>query len=232
VVVRTFRTMKHLRVTVAVDPDRAPPFFTLLADSPSVTETRLLEWNEARPELATMLYAVHGDPTEFEESAPDTPGVESVTLSEPADGWTYVLLEARPRETPLFAAVHEARARGGLVVRKPVVFRDSAMSYRLFGESAAIQAALERAPDAMDVRVEEIATLRGDHDRPGATLSDRQRAAVLAAVELGYYDHPRGATHADVAERLDCTPGTAGEHLRKAEAKLVTGAVDAFGRDY
>jgi predicted DNA binding protein len=220
--------MKHLRVTVAVDPERAPPFFTLLADSPSITETRLLEWNEARPDLATMLYAVRGDPAVL-TAATETRGIVSVRTSATENGWTYVLLEARPRETPLFAAVHEARARGGLVVRKPVVFRDCTMSYRLFGESAAIQAAIERAPDVMDVRVEEIATLRGDHDRPGATLSDRQRAAVVAAVELGYYDHPRDATHADVADRLDCAPGTAGEHLRKAEAKLVTGALEEFG---
>jgi predicted DNA binding protein len=221
--------MKRLRLTVSVDPERAPPFFELLANSQSIAETRLLEWNEARPEHATMLYAVDGDPTEFERSAPDTPGVESVTLSEPADGWTYALLEARPRETPVFATVHEARARGGIVVRKPVVFRDSTMFCRVFGESAAIQATVEGVPDAMDVRVDEIATLRGDHGRPTAELSARQRAAVAAAVELGYYEHPRRATHADVADHLDCAAGTAGEHLRRAEAKLVTGALDSFG---
>jgi hypothetical protein len=221
--------MKRLRLTVSVDPDRAPAFFELLANSPSVTETRLLEWNEARPERATMLYAIHGDPTEFERSAPETPGVESVTLSERAGEWTYALLEARPRETPVFATVHEARARGGIVVRKPVVFRESAMVCRVFGESAAVQATVDGVPDAMAVRVDEVATLRGDHGRPTAALSARQRAAVTAAVELGYYDTPRSATQADVAERLDCAAGTAGEHLRKAEAKLVAGALDSFG---
>lgn len=223
--------MKRLRVTVSVDPDRAPPFFDLLANSAAITETRLLEWNEARPERATMLYAVHGDPTEFAASATDTPGIESVALSRTVDEWTYVLLEARPRKTPLFAAVNEARARGGVVVRKPVVFRDSAMSCRVFGESAAIQATFERVPDAMDVRVDGVATLRGDHGRPTAALSERQREAVATAVDLGYYDHPRDATHADVADRLDCAAGTASEHLRKAEAKLVTAALGGVGTD-
>ncbi|PSP55025.1 hypothetical protein BRC74_00310, partial [Halobacteriales archaeon QH_7_68_42] len=85
------------------------------------------------------------------------------------------------------------------VVRKPVVFRDCAMSYRLFGEAASIQAALERVPDAMDVDIEAVGTLRG----------------------------AREATHADVAERLGCAPGTASEHLRKAEAKLVDAACGA-----
>jgi hypothetical protein len=220
--------VKRLRVTVAVDPDRAPPFFDLLANSAAIAETRLLEWNEARPERATMLYAVRGDPAEFADSATETRGIESVELSETVDEWTYVLLEARPRETPLFAAVNEARARSGIVVRKPVVFRDSAMSCRVFGDAAALQATFAGLPDAMTVRVDGIATLRGDHGRPTAALSDRQRAAVAAAVELGYYDLPREVTHADVAERMNCAPGTASEHLRKAEAKLVTAALDAF----
>ena len=50
---------------------------------------------------------------------------------------------------------------------------------------------------------------------------------VAAARDLGYYDLPREATHADVAERLGCAPGTASEHLRKAEAKLVDVACGA-----
>jgi predicted DNA binding protein len=221
--------MKRLRVSAAVDPDRAPPFFRLLADADAVTETRLLEWNEARPERATMLYGIHGDPSEFAASATETPGVESVELSRTVDRWTYALLEARPRETPLFATVNEARARGGLVVRKPVVFRDSVMTCRVFGESEAVQSTLESLPDAMDVRIDEVATLRGDHGRPTASLSTRQREALLVADELGYYDQPRGATHADVADRLGCATGTAGEHLRKAEATLVADAIASLG---
>jgi predicted DNA binding protein len=56
-------------------------------------------------------------------------------------------------------------------------------------------------------------------------LSDRQREAVRAALDIGYYDQPRGATHEDVAAALDCAPSTASEHLRKAEAELVRAAM-------
>lgn len=56
---------------------------------------------------------------------------------------------------------------------------------------------------------------------PATTLSERQREALRAALELGYYDTPREATHADVAAELDCAPNTASEHLQKGEAKLV-----------
>nr|WP_276252178.1 helix-turn-helix domain-containing protein [Halomicroarcula sp. SHR3] len=45
---------------------------------------------------------------------------------------------------------------------------------------------------------------------------------------MGYYDQPRGATQADVAEVLDCSPQTAGTHLRKAESKVMRAVLAAF----
>lgn len=53
-------------------------------------------------------------------------------------------------------------------------------------------------------------------------LSDRQREALLAALDLGYYEHPRAATQEDIASRLGCEANTASEHLQKAEAKVLT----------
>jgi len=90
--------MKHLRVTVSVDPGRAPAFFTLLADSATIEEARLLEWNEARPERATMCYAVRGDPTELARSATETPGVDSVLiLSDTSDATASVTISGSSR---------------------------------------------------------------------------------------------------------------------------------------
>jgi len=220
--------MKHLRVTVAVDPERAPPFFTLLADSPSITETRLLEWNEARPDLATMLYAVRGDPAVL-TAATETRGIVSVRTSATENGWTYVLLEARPRETPLFAAIHRATTHPGLVIRTPIVYRDGNMTAHVVGDPAPLQRALDAAPDGVTVQIDEIGRVRGARDDPATTLSDRQREAVAIALELGYYERPRTATQADVAAALGCTPQTAGEHLNAAEAKCVRAVLDEFG---
>jgi predicted DNA binding protein len=59
-------------------------------------------------------------------------------------------------------------------------------------------------------------------------LSDRQREALEVAVELGYYDTPREATHTDIAAELDCAPNTASDHLQKGEAKLVRAGLTAF----
>jgi predicted DNA binding protein len=53
-------------------------------------------------------------------------------------------------------------------------------------------------------------------------LTERQREALTAAVTHGYYDIPREADHEDVAAAMDCAPSTASEHLRKAEAMVMT----------
>lgn len=42
-------------------------------------------------------------------------------------------------------------------------------------------------------------------------LTARQQEVLAVAVERGYYDDPRGATHADIADELGLAPATVGE---------------------
>ncbi|QPV61491.1 helix-turn-helix domain-containing protein [Halosimplex litoreum] len=221
--------MKRLRVTAAVDGERAPAFYTMLADAPGIAETQLLEWNATPDPVETVLFAVRGDAEPFAAAAPELDGIESVRLSPAGGPWTYALVEVRPRATAMFAAVREARTRSGLVVRKPIVYRDGDMRFRVVGDGDALGAALAEAPDAMDVTVEAVGAFRGVLDHPASRLSDRQREALAVAQDLGYYERPREATHADVAAALDCAPSTASRHLQAAEAKLVDAAMDEFG---
>ncbi|MFC6973551.1 helix-turn-helix domain-containing protein [Halomicroarcula sp. GCM10025709] len=223
--------MKHLQVTVQVDDDHAPEFFELLADSPAVTEARLVDWSMTAGDQSTLLYTIDGDPTTFAERATDTEGIDSVELSETTQGRTYVLVVMRPRETPLFAAIQRASTQPGLIVRKPIVYRDGTMSARVVGDASPLQRALDAAPDGVEVRIDEIGRLQWHADDPVVGLSDRQREAVTVALELGYYNQPRGATHEDVAAELGCAPPTASDHLQKAEANIVRAVMDEFGID-
>lgn len=222
--------MKHLRATARVDTERAPSFFTLLATDAAVEEARILSVNTTPDGSETMLIAIDGDPSTFADRATETTGVESVTLSGTRNDRTFALVVMRPLETPMFDAIHRAAAAPGIVALKPIVYRDGRMYGRAVGDPQALQRGLETVPEAIDVRIDEIGRFRGELDDPRMRLSERQREAVDAALELGYYDQPRGATHEDVAERLDCAPQTASDHLQKAEAKLVRAAMDQFGR--
>jgi predicted DNA binding protein len=223
------RDVKHLRVTVHVEEDRAPEFFELLATSPAISEARLVDWSMTADEQTTLLYTVEGDPATFAERATETAGIDSVELSETARGRTYALVVMRPMETPLFGAIHRASAHAGIIIRKPIVYRNGTMSARVIGDSTVLQAALESAPGGVDVQIDEIGRPQGYADDPVARLSDRQREAVAVALELGYYNQPRGATHEDVAAELGCAPPTASDHLQKAEAKIVRVVMDEFG---
>ncbi|WP_246989429.1 helix-turn-helix domain-containing protein [Halorientalis marina] len=223
--------MKHLRVTVHVDDDYTPEFFELLADSPAIAEARLVDWSMTASEQSTLLYIVDGDPTPFAEQAANTAGIDSVELSDTKQGRTYVLVVMRPLETPMFAAIHRASTQAGLIVRKPIIYRDGTMSARVVGDAGALQRALEAAPDGVEVQIDTISQFYGHTDDPVVGLSDRQREAVAVALELGYYNQPRGATHEDVAAELECAPQTASDHLQKAEANIIRAVMDEFGGD-
>ncbi|XVH32956.1 helix-turn-helix domain-containing protein [Haloferacaceae archaeon DSL9] len=55
------------------------------------------------------------------------------------------------------------------------------------------------------------------------TLTARQREVLTVAYDGGYYDIPRGVTTADIADAVGIGRRTAEDHLRRAEAKVVSG---------
>jgi predicted DNA binding protein len=68
----------------------------------------------------------------------------------------------------------------------------------------------------------DIAYIRSsDAFGPGEGLTDKQAAALAAALDIGYFDTPRRASAEDLAAKLGVSPSTAVEHLRKAEKKVL-----------
>ncbi|WP_123537969.1 helix-turn-helix domain-containing protein [Halosimplex salinum] len=220
--------MKHVRVTARVDPERAPPLFDRLANTPDIDRARVLDWN-LTSEDAMLLFAVDGDPSPLTDSAPEFRGVERCEVSGENEEGARVLVHVRRSAVPIFSCLASALDAGGLIVRTPVVFRDGEVHARIVGDPGPLQDAFERQGDDIEVRIDEITSTPSVDDGSTNGLSDRQREAVVAAKELGYYESPREATHEDVAAVLGCSPQTAGDHLRKAEAKLVDAAMDEVG---
>ncbi|WP_049928630.1 helix-turn-helix domain-containing protein [Halopiger goleimassiliensis] len=212
---------KYLRATATVDPDTAPTFLNVLANGERIDEARKVNWNASRDDGETALFAIDGDAEYFGDRVAGTPGIESIALSADERGQRYALVEMRPLETPMADLTDRACSQPGLVIQRPLVYRDGAVYGHVVGDPDRLQAALDGVGDAIDVRIDEIGTGRGDPDRPTTALSERQREAVTAALALGHYDEPRAATHANVADALGCAAATASEHLRKAEAKLI-----------
>ncbi|MFA1612515.1 helix-turn-helix domain-containing protein [Halobellus rubicundus] len=220
--------MKHIRITVRPDLDRAPPFLRYLLDAEAHEEARAIDWNRGDSERSTHLYAIAGDGNTFAELARETDGVESVELSAPDARVSYALIELQDAAVPIFGGSATAIDRAGLVVRRPLVYRDGRIHGHIVGDPNTLQSTIDDLPGSVSVQIETIRQFPSADVNPATTLSDRQREALQAAVALGYYDTPREATHADIADELDCAPNTASEHLQKGEAKLVRAGLAAF----
>ncbi|WP_136689269.1 helix-turn-helix domain-containing protein [Halorhabdus amylolytica] len=225
--------MKHTRVTLRFDAESAPELFVRLGDPSAIEEVRLVDWNRAASEVSTFLYAIEGDADGFAEAAEATKAVESVRLVSAEETVSYAFLTAREHLIPVIEEAVEAIARAGLIVRRPIVWRDDRSHCHVVGDPTALQGALEALPEEIDCRIDEIGQFPCGRTNPASALSDRQREAVAVALDLGYYEHPREATQEDIAAELGCATNTASEHLQKAEAKLVRagmGRVDPGGK--
>lgn len=220
--------MRYLEL-VGTPPPGAPRFFKLVADSPHVDEARLLEWNASTEDALTALYAVDGDADAFAGAVGDSSVVVEFHLTRVDDDRFYVLVVGRPSEAPLFQQIIDTISRMGLIVATPVVYREGRAHFRIVGKSEVLQSMVDAVPSGFEVDVHAIGTFPDGATAPTTTLSERQRATVTVALELGYYESPRNATHAEIAERLGCAPNTVTEHLQKAEAKLIRTAMHGPG---
>lgn len=217
--------MKRLRFTARPDPAVAPAPFLLLADSAAVDEARLHDWTVTSDHV-TALFTVDGDRSGFAEELASHPAVASAETERIDDDRFSLLLTLDLTATPIVERVFDAMVREGVVVVKPAVYRDGAVDATLVGDGETLQALLDAVPSFVDVTVHEVGVYRGDPRRAaGVVLTPRQREALRAAIDLGYYDQPSRTTHADVAGELGCAPSTASEHLKKAEAALVRAAL-------
>ncbi|MFB6244070.1 MAG: helix-turn-helix domain-containing protein [Halobaculum sp.] len=242
--------LTQLRITATLDRSLVPSFYTVLDETPSDSQLRVLDWNLAADAIGTVLYEVVGDAPAFVAAASETDGVDSVSHAggdssvSSADGTTsvgrtgdpdttsdqradsfgrsYVFLVARPRVLPFFQTFLSLTARAGLLVRTPLVYEECQSRGEVVGDAAAVQATIDEIPPGIEVTVDRVGSVPSVGDDPTRRLSERQREAVETAVDLGYYEQPRETTHADIAAELDCAANTVTTHLQKAEAKLVT----------
>lgn len=105
--------------------------------------------------------------------------------------------------------------------------RDTAdgVQVTLFGEDTALQQMIAGIPDELDLRLERAGEFQPQMNDPAAHLTDRQKEIVRAAIKAGYYDIPRGTTQRDLATELGLSQRTIGEHLQRAEAKIIQSVI-------
>lgn len=169
-----------------------------------------------------ILYRLDGDPAAVEATVADNPDVHAYEVAEAADG-VYLYVHAAAGD-PL-ATLLDIVDRHALLLQRPLRLTPDGVFVVVTGESDALQAAFAELPEEVGATIEETGTDTPEAATPLAGLTDRQREALEAAIECGYYETPRSATCEQVAARLGCSASTANELLRRAESTVVRGVL-------
>lgn len=212
--------MKSLRLTLHHTEETIHPMHAFVCESDAVEREFLLHGNTAT-DPATFLFYIVGDRGRYEAVLSDVSRIVEYDITPGGgDGFYLYVRESADRTEEL---IYEAFKQETIVPVPPVEFRpDRTMRLTVIGHPERLQDAVELLPDGMRVDVDRV----GEYGPGGVGwLTDRQRAAVETASEVGYFEVPREGTLADVAAELDVAESTASTLLRKAQARLVDRAL-------
>lgn len=213
--------VKHVRLTLDADgrEGEIAGMYDLLANASFVRRAETLHWNFSGDRIGIMHY-VEGDAEAYRNAVESLPEVEDYELTrDNGDSfYAYQVCDVPEPARELFGALSTGRT---IVIPPTEYAQDGTVSLSLLGTSGDLQAAIDDIPEPVEVDVHEITGLDRAANALESVLSERQRAVIDTALERGYYEIPREASHEDVAEAVGCAPSTAAEHLRKAESALV-----------
>lgn len=217
--------MKRVQFAAAYPDHLVHPLHRRVIDHDPISRAELLTWSPTAD--ATTLFWCDADATATESVVRAVDSLVGSELVEDGAG-TYAFLRQDGYE---FApAVLDAIAAARVVFLPPVIFLESGdVRFEAVGESTSLSAFYEALADLANVTIERAHEF--ERTASPSRLTDRQRAALEAAVDAGYYEVPRDGTIADVASSLGCSTSTAGELVRKAEAAVLREFVAATGRE-
>ncbi len=89
-----------------------------------------------------------------------------------------------------------------------------------------VVSALRETGASVDLRrISRLGDDGGSVELDATAITEKQREAVELAVELGYYDRPRGTDLAELADRLDVSRSAVSQRLNAVESTLVQSLV-------
>lgn len=211
--------MRHYEIRFSPGPESFHPFTRILERERDVRQVAIHQMRLVNDDLGLMLYELAGDQARIEELVEELLGDLGYQLNRIEDR-VFVFSPFLPNDTV------------GELLRIPrdfEIFLDPPMHFtrtgdlvvRYVGTEASFHRAMAIVPDDVSVRLQKKREYQPGGESFAANLTDKQREIFDVAVELGYYNAPRRATHEDIGEAVGLASGTVGEHLRKIEAKLV-----------
>ena len=215
--------MKYLKLTLSPTDRAVHPIDRFLADHDGIAREALLHVDARADGTTVLLYRVTGDGAGFADTLEERAGVVDHDVVDLAGNGYHAFVQANAVDDG--GVLLEIARDNALIVDTPLEFADEGLRATLVGTHENLRAALGAVPDGLDFSVDNAGTYVPGGEDLLSPLTDRQLEVFETAVEEGYYDVPRQATHKDIADNLGCAPSTVDEHLRKAESRVVTGLI-------
>ncbi|PSP74609.1 DNA-binding protein [Halobacteriales archaeon QS_3_64_16] len=217
--------MRSFEIVLAYSSATIHPVHEFITQSEVVDSERLLYGTVTDDGLDTFLFQVKGEAEAYTEALDTTTAVEryDITVIDETSFYAYLEHEAPEIDESLLAAF----SRPGVIVVPPVEFRaDGTARLTIISDGDELQALLAEIPDGIATEVTRIVEYAGEPSNLLSTLSSRQLEAISIGVDIGYYEIPRQGSVEDIARQMNCAPGTAAEHLQKAESQLLTAIIN------
>ncbi len=215
--------MKYLKLTLSPTERAIHPIDRLLADHSGITREALLHVDARADGTTVLLYRVTGDGAGFDDTLGEQTEVVDHDVVDLAGNGYHAFVQAEAVDDG--GILLEIARDNALIVDTPLEFTDEGLRATLVGTHENLRTALGAVPDSLDFSVDNAGTYVPGGEDLLSPLTDRQLEVFETAVEEGYYDVPRQATHKDIADNLGCAPSTVDEHLRKAESRVVTSLI-------
>lgn len=215
--------MKYLKLSLSPTERVIHPVDEFVAGHDSISREALLHVDSRADGTTVLLYRVTGDGDAFADALEDQPEIHDHEVVDLAGNGYHAFVQADSTTTgnALLSVAHEH----ALIIDTPLEFTSTGLRAKLVGTHGNLRGALGAMPEGVEFSVDDAGTYVPGNEDLLSPLTDRQLEVFETAVEEGYYDVPRRATHKDIAENLGCAPSTVDEHLRKAESRVVSGLI-------
>lgn len=213
-------------ITFVVTPPASRPPYRLFAETPGLSRERIYNINLLEDGTMVLLGRIRGNPDRARRLIEERVDVLGLSISGESDDGGLVYIHTKPpSEIKRFLEIPREHE---VFFDFPVKGTgDGELRVVMIGETnEVLQEALGDVPPEIGVTIERIGPYPERAGDITAVLTDRQREVLDVALELGYYDVPRRATHGDIAAQMGITTGTVTEHLQKVESRVFDAFVD------
>lgn len=207
------------RLTVILDPGdhKLVPVFDTL-DKDVVKREHLYHYNMLTDGTVVLLYQLRGNLDHARTVFDASPDVLHYDIPDQEDGHVYLHCEMNESLTSILSTLQKSE----VIMTIPIEFlSDDRVRVTFIGEHAPLHHILDRIAEVIDIEIEKVGEYSSE-GRLSSKLTSRQREILTTAVEIGYYEVPRCATLSDIADEMELSVATAGEHLQKIEARILS----------